>query len=42
MTVIVLGILALMIRGDGEDVNVNISLGRTSIGHSHRNWEGNN
>ena len=42
MTVIVAGILAHMIRGDGEDVNVTISLGRTSIGHSHRNWEGNN
>ena len=37
VTVIVLGILAHMIRGDGENVNVTISLGRTSIGHSHRN-----
>ena len=37
MTVIVLGILALMIRGDGDNVNVTISLGRTSIGHFHRN-----
>ena len=38
MTLIVLGILAHMIRGDGDDVNVTISLGRTSIGHSHKNW----
>ena len=33
VTVIVLGILAHMIRGNGENVNVTISLGRTSIGH---------
>ena len=36
VTVIVLGILAHMIRGDGENVNVTISLGRTSIGHSQK------
>ena len=40
MTVIVAGILAHIIKGDGDDVNVTISLGRTSIGHSHRNWGG--
>ena len=38
VTVIVAGILAHIIKGDGDDVNVTISLGRTSIGHSQRNW----
>ena len=37
VTVIMSGILAHIIKGDGDDVNVTISLGRTSIGHFHRN-----